>query len=439
MTRTSQQAKPFEIRDPVHGFISLDETERRVLDSRPMQRLKHIHQLALTYQVYPGATHKRFEHSLGVMELAGRAFDVLTRDGAVSPFGSSNLEELQYWRKVTRVAALCHDLGHMPFSHAAESLLPKGLNHEQISRRLIESDVMRTIWETGRPQLVADDIAKLALGPREYLKGGSPTQSSNLTDRESFLSQIITGDTFGVDRMDYLLRDSHHLGVAYGRFDHERLIRMLRSISSDQTASPARIGIEEGGIHSAEGMLNARYFMFMQVYYHRARVAYDHHLECFLRDWLLDGEFTSDLEAHLQLTDNEVTVELARSACDSTLPGHRHAKAIMEREHFRELFYARENPEGESSEPIDELCELCLSRYGDDVCVASKPVKFAASQATVLRRDGTRVAFDSISDMAPARLATTLRFILIDPKRFDDAKRWIGSQRRRLGLGYPKE
>ena len=73
-----------EIRDPIHVFVRLDSQEREVLNSRPFQRLRHIHQLALTYLVYPGATHKRFEHSLGVMELAGRVFDVVTASGNVT-------------------------------------------------------------------------------------------------------------------------------------------------------------------------------------------------------------------------------------------------------------------------------------------------------------------------------------------------------------------
>src|SRR5438067_8490151 len=113
-----------EIRDPVHTFIRVDTDERMVVDSPPVQRLRHIHQLALTYLVYPGATHKRFEHSLGVMELAGRVFDVLA-DRATDQIRDllkplSNEDELRYWRRVVRMAALCHDVGHLPFSHAAD-------------------------------------------------------------------------------------------------------------------------------------------------------------------------------------------------------------------------------------------------------------------------------------------------------------------------------
>ena len=120
-----------EIRDAIHVFVRLDSDERMVLDSRPFQRLRHIHQLALTHLVYPGATHKRFEHSLGVMELAERVFRVITAkeniDDAVREVIQGGEDQLTYWRRVLRMAALCHDIGHLPFSHAAEeTLLPEG-------------------------------------------------------------------------------------------------------------------------------------------------------------------------------------------------------------------------------------------------------------------------------------------------------------------------
>src|SRR5450755_3080228 len=148
-----------EIRDAIHIFVRLNSDERRVLDSPPFQRLRHIHQLALTYLVYPGATHKRFEHSLGVMELAGRIFDVVTEmrtiehDEAREVIPSDQLA-LKYWRRVLRMAALCHDLGHLPFSHAAErELLPAGWDHERLSRELILSEEMRSIWAQMEPPL----------------------------------------------------------------------------------------------------------------------------------------------------------------------------------------------------------------------------------------------------------------------------------------------
>lgn len=108
-----------EIRDPIHVFVRLSTDERKVLDSRPFQRLRHIHQLALTYLVYPGATHRRFEHSLGVMELAGRVYDIVTRN-PIEQVRNEFSEELAdrkhlYWRCVVRMAALCHDIDTFPF------------------------------------------------------------------------------------------------------------------------------------------------------------------------------------------------------------------------------------------------------------------------------------------------------------------------------------
>ncbi|HVG08471.1 MAG TPA: HD domain-containing protein, partial [Thermoanaerobaculia bacterium] len=213
-----------ELRDPIHVFIRLSSEERKVLDSRPFQRLRYVHQLALTYLVYPGATHRRFEHSLGVMELAGRIFDVVTQAGNLTDEirqllpELSDTEKLSYWRRVLRMAALCHDIGHLPFSHAAEhELLPTGWDHERLTLDLLNSEEMQSIFQGMTPPVRAADVAKLAVGPKKL-------KSARFSSWEVILSEIITGDAFGADRMDYLLRDSHHAGVAYGKFDHYRLI-----------------------------------------------------------------------------------------------------------------------------------------------------------------------------------------------------------------------
>src|SRR5437899_1648279 len=123
MTQSAMAVKRLhEIRDPIHVFIYLDPTERDVVNSRPFQRLRYIHQLATTYLVYPGATHRRFEHSLGVMELASRIYDVVTSKeipNAEIEAVLSDVGQRSYWRRALRMAALCHDIGHLPFSHAA--------------------------------------------------------------------------------------------------------------------------------------------------------------------------------------------------------------------------------------------------------------------------------------------------------------------------------
>ncbi len=238
-----------EIRDPIHVFVRLTSDEREVLNSRAFQRLRYIHQLATTYLVYPGATHRRFEHSLGVMELATRIFDIVADQANLTDSIRAMLPEVTndhkrtYWRQVLRVAALCHDLGHLPFSHAAEKeLLPAGTKHEQLTREIITDNELGSILDGMKLQRI--DVVKLALGPKE-------APDLTFSTWETILAEIIVGDAFGADRMDYLLRDSHHAGVAYGRFDHFRLIDTLRNPSAvsrrKQEAEPQRRWGERAG------------------------------------------------------------------------------------------------------------------------------------------------------------------------------------------------
>ena len=336
-----------EIRDPIHVFVRLDSDERNVLDSKPFQRLRNIHQLGMTYLLYPGATHRRFEHSLGVMELASRVFDVVTRTENVTDEVRAALPQIAnddqraYWRRAIRMAALCHDLGHLPFSHTAEKqLLPEGWGHERLTGEIIKDTEMQKIWEGVTPPLRTDDLIKLAIGPKN-----APPEFS-FTNWETILSEIIVGDVFGVDRMDYLLRDSHHIGVAYGKFDHFRLIDTLRILPappSDESETDIgtrelSLGVEDGGLQSAEALLLARYFMYSQVYLHPVRRIYDIHLQDFLRNWLEDGMFSTELEKHLDLTDNEVSVAISKAAIDPAQKGQEHARRIVLHKHFKRFY-----------------------------------------------------------------------------------------------------
>src|SRR5437879_8100121 len=139
------------------------------------------------------------------------------------------------------------------------------------------------------PRLEAEDIVKLALGPRK-------ASDLRFTKWEGILSEIIVGDAFGVDRIDYLLRDSHHAGVAYGKFDHARLIDNLRLLPKTYAGGKeVGLGIEQGGLHAAEALLLARYFMYTQLYFHPVRRIYDIHLREFLKSWLPGGFFSTNL------------------------------------------------------------------------------------------------------------------------------------------------
>lgn len=423
-----------EIRDPIHVFIKLDSQERQVLDSQPVQRLRHINQLALTYLLYPGATHKRFEHSLGVMELASRIFDVVTHPEHLSDnirdlFPQINdLDKCKYWRRVLRMAALCHDIGHLPFSHASEDeLLPNVWNHEKITRELIFSDQMQPIWDDLEPPLKPEHIVKLALGKKE-------APDLEFTDWEIMLAEIIIGDAFGADRMDYLLRDSFHTGVAYGKFDHFRLIDTLRILpppasgKEGEISNEPSLGVESGGMHSAEALLLARYFMFSQVYFHPIRRIYDIHLKDFLLDWLEQGEFSTEPDKFLLFTDAEITSALRRAASDASQPGNKHAERIIKRKHFK-VVYERNSDDIKKNigVPVAFLLKEPIEKeFGkDNVRIDIYPAKGGILDFPVQERNDKIVSSLSVSQVLNRLPGVAVDYLFVDSDIEEDAQKWI--------------
>lgn len=428
-----------EIRDPIHNFIRLESSERKVLDSRPMQRLRHIHQLGTTFLVYPGATHRRFEHSLGVMELASRVYDVVMR---LENIGHDPVKSivpdhgmLEYWRRTLRMAALCHDLGHLPFSHAAEAeLLPEGWDHERLTIEIIKSNELTQVWKDAKVD--PEDVARLAVGPMKY-----PDQP--FSDLEALLSEIIVGDAFGVDRMDYLLRDSHHAGVAYGKFDHYRLIDSLRilprqwktpkALHFGKGTSPERelseelcLGLHEDGIHGAEALMLARYFMYTQLYFHPVRRAYDIHLKDFLTAHLNGRKFSTAVEDHLRITDNEIMADILKADRDVESTAHKDAQRLVRREHFRRLW--QRNPEDVAKNPeagvaiFKKACE----KFGEDNVRHDRYTqKGQGVDFPVFTNDGRICSSQDISAVLAKLPPVAVEYVLIAPSIRPKAKKWL--------------
>ena len=425
-----------EIRDPIHVFIRLDSDERKVLDSLPFQRLRHIHQLALTYLVYPGATHKRFEHSLGVMELASRIYDVVTEPENIHKDSvrdilpiHKGLDHLK-WRRTLRLAALCHDLGHLPFSHASETLLPQGWDHERMTMEIILSEQMKEIWREIDVQ--PQNVAKLAIGPQK----SKDYMNVDLDEWESILSEIITGDVFGADRMDYLLRDSYHAGVAYGKFDHYRLIDTMRILPKQETGGSQEpvLGVEEGGLESAEALLLARYFMFSQIYFHPVRLIYDEHLSDFLRYWLDGGMFPTDCGEHLRHTDNEVLSDLLTIAIDKSHPAHLQATRIVYRRHFRSIYRSTaEDRKLSGFKPGRKIYEAACEKFNEEnVKHVEKTQTRRISDFPILVQ-GARIA-GAVSEketFAGVPLASC-EHVFIAPEIREEADDWLSQNRQRI-------
>src|SRR5437879_2703252 len=256
------------------------------------------------------------------MEVASRIYDVVTNPQNIYhdsvrefvPLAKGDQRWHEYWGQVLRCAALCHDLGHLPFSHAAEKdLLPEGWDHERLSQELILGNELQALWK--KLKIQPEDVVKLAVGPKKC--------KLEFSDWETILSEIVVGDVFGADRIDYLLRDSYHAGVSYGRFDHYRLIDTLRILPASQKDSQEPLlGTERGGLESAEALLWARYFMYTQLYFHPTRRIYDMHLMEFLKEWLPDGRFPTEIDKHISLSDNEVNAGMCKAAADSGERSH---------------------------------------------------------------------------------------------------------------------
>lgn len=425
-----------EIKDAVHGFVRLSQAERLLLDSAPVQRLRHIHQLAYSAYVYPGASHKRFEHSLGVMHLAGLAFDALIQNAGRWP-GSAALPtglDLPYWRRVLRAAALLHDVGHLPFSHAAEDLLPGGQSHEHLSGRLILSAFL----DGPLAELEVDpgDVARVAVG----LTG--PDEDTDTAELEpgwlAALSSLITGDAFGADRIDYLLRDAYHSGATLGTFDAARLIDRLVLLRGAQgRASPAlTVGLHSGALQAAEALLTTRDALYEGLYFHPVRRIYDHHLGQFLRaalgtPLLPQGEiggFPENLERHLSLTDNEVLSAIRVANLDALAPGHRWARRLERREHFRLLYRSRQQPDV----PLARRIAVAAREEFGPAQVIYDPVERRPGRLDFLLLDRSGVQ----SAQASSRLLRELppvsaEYVFIAPEVREQARLWLRDELKR--------
>ncbi len=338
--KMNNQNSQCEIRCPVHGFIAVSDWEKKIIDHPVFQRLRRIRQLAWTDEVYPGAMHTRFEHSLGVMHTATRLYDAI-RANSIDVLKNEldyNDAGLDKDRQRVRFAALLHDVGHSPFSHASEDLFPeqngKKFKHEQYSAEIIQTqlkDVIENYHSNKNLDIKAEDIAAL-------LEGSAGAK------RSLFWRELLDGQ-MDADRMDYLLRDSHHLGVQYGRFDLNRIINTIRAIPGKDGSAP-RLGFAESGLHAVEGLVLARYFMFTQVYFHKTRVAYDLHLKEALAAILPKGKFPpptgEQLEEFLKWDDWKVLGALANGE------GGEHGKRLCARNHYRLVYKSPEvlGPQG---------------------------------------------------------------------------------------------
>ncbi|HHO49842.1 MAG TPA: HD domain-containing protein, partial [Deltaproteobacteria bacterium] len=304
-----------EVRDPIHGAIELSSSETAILDDPWIQRLRAVRQTGFSQMAFPGATHTRYMHSLGVMFLAGRAFDqVFRRWSFEAPDARTRM------RACVRIAALCHDLGHAPFSHCMEFAMPptaalqlgwtrpepgKRADHEDYTIAILEHTGLRDTVEANAP-CTARHVAALirheiSVGDDFFVDGG--------LDHRRLLSQIVSSE-LDVDRMDYLPRDAFFTGARYGQIDAGWLLANLRPwVAHGQV----NLALQDRALYTFEHFLLARHHMFLTVYFHHKSVVYEELLRRYIGRPGCPWQLPSDLDAYLQTDDIALLAHLRTS------------------------------------------------------------------------------------------------------------------------------
>lgn len=361
----SDQMKIYEIRDPVYGFITFNDWEKEIIDHPAFQRLRRIHQLSLTSMVYPGATHTRFEHSLGVMHLATLMYDAIVNNDdskkILEDRLSYNEAGIKKNKQLIRLAALLHDVGHAPFSHTAEEIMPindqtrKLHRHEDYTTAIIKGPLKKVIENhqinKTNYNITAEEVAALIEGNVEILG-------------QKIFWKVIISSQLDADKGDYLLRDSYYIGVKYGIYDHSRLINTI-ALGVDPESDEVVLGVNQDGWHVAESIVIARYQIFTQVYFHKTRRAYDFHIKEAMKKVLDNSKLPppKDIDKFIDLDDYTIYALFRENDTDLN------CNSILNRNHIRVVHQTPETPtesdEVENNKIKDKLMDKGIWFYED--------------------------------------------------------------------------
>lgn len=365
-----------EIRDPVHGTISFNDKETEILDAREYQRLRAIRQLGFAEISFPGATHNRFLHSIGVSHLAGLAFD--------SIFAKHNLtqQKRSAFRQALKIAALLHDIGHGPLSHTTEDVMPpledlsikayanryeapqliqstrKATHEDYTIKYITDSPLTHRLssqFQEFLPLHIACLIDKALHCPDDFF-------TANGVDYRPILSQIVSSE-LDVDRMDYLERDSYFCGTNYGKVD---LHWILSNLTSHRVEDRMYLGINRRALYTFDDFLISRHHMHLMVYFHHKSIIFEEMLTRYLSSPDCSFRLPADINEYTKFNDYKLYEDMASSS-------NEWARRIAERRPYRvliELHTTDENPRAENM-------QRTLRQEGLDVIWASSKARLS--------------------------------------------------------------
>ncbi len=329
-----------EVRDPIHGAIGVSPDETVLVDHPFVQRLRNIRATGFSHLPFPGATHSRYSHSLGVMHLAGRAFDSAYRGWDLPD------DVRDRFRRIVRVAALCHDLGHAPFSHCTEFAMPpvsqlgitfyapglpdRRADHEDYTIAILERTSLADAIAAHQP-FTARHVASLIsrdIEPEDdfFLVDGF--------DHRTVLSQFISSE-LDVDRLDYLVRDSYYSGARYGQIDVSWLLSNLVAHPREGEVS---LALDFSAIYAFDDFMIARHHMFLMVYFHHKSVAYEELLKRYVLRDAGDWRLPAALDDYLQVDDIQLEAHLRTSESEW-------ARRIVDRLPFKRVLEVHGTPD----------------------------------------------------------------------------------------------
>jgi HD superfamily phosphohydrolase len=335
-----------EIRDPIHGTLSLSDEEAILLDSLAFQRLRQIKQLGFSEFSFPGATHNRYLHSVGAAHVASQIFD-----GVFHKYIFSSKGARRRLRQCLRLAVFLHDIGHGPLSHASEEVMPplkdlrvraykkfrkdlklpkelvttnRQANHEDYTIKFITDSsltkVLRECYPDISPLHIACLIDKRLEAPDDFFIDQD-------IDFRAILSQIVSSE-LDADRLDYLERDAYFCGTNYGRIELEWL---LTNLTFCQVGREMFLALNRRALYSFDDFLLARHHMNLMVYFHHKAIMYEEMLMRYLTCEECTFRLPADIEEYIQYTDYALYQHLRAS-------DNEWAKRISERRVYRVLF-----------------------------------------------------------------------------------------------------